>query len=54
MEMKPRTVMQLTPEMITAIEQALSQRSRIEIGVKNNKICVWEIKSKTKYEQPIA
>ena len=53
MEAKTKPVLRVTPEMVAVIEQALSQRSKIEIGVKNNKICIWEIKSKTKYEKPI-
>lgn len=37
----------LTPEMIQAIESALQKGKRVEIGYKNGKIVVWEIKSTT-------
>lgn len=42
----------LTEAAVQAIEQILRRRHKVEIGVKNGKICIWEVKSKTEYEQP--
>lgn len=43
----------LTPEAIEAIEQSLAQFKHVEVGVKNGKLIVWEVNSKTKYEKAI-
>lgn len=44
----------LTPETVRTIEQIINRRNKVEIGFKNGKLCVWEIQSKTKHEQPVA
>lgn len=49
-----KTEIHLTAEMVEIIEHALNRRKNVEIGVKNGKLCVWEISSKTKHERPIA
>lgn len=44
----------LAPETVKMVETLLRQRKRVEIGVKNEKVIVWELSSKTKHEQPTA
>ena len=44
----------LTKEAVRAIEQIINGRCKAEIACKNGKICVWEVRSKTKHEEPVA
>lgn len=44
----------LSEAAVRAIEQILNRRHKVEIGVRNGKLCIWEVKSKTEYEQPSA
>lgn len=52
--MENKYKMELTPELLKAIEDIVNRRNRAEVGVKNGKLCVWEVQSKTKYERPLA
>lgn len=53
-EKGPNEPIRLTREATAAVESILSRGGRVEIGRRNGKICVWEIRSKTKHEEPIA
>lgn len=48
-----KTEIRLTAETVKMIEQIINRRKNVEVGVKNGKLCVWELSSKTKYEQPV-
>lgn len=48
-----KTEIHLTAETVRMIEQVINRRKNVEIGLKNGKLCVWELSSKTKYEQPV-
>ena len=54
MNPEAKTPIRLTPETVRTIEQIINRRNKVEIGFKNGKLCVWEIQSKTKHEQPVA
>jgi hypothetical protein len=44
----------LTPEAVRKIEEILTAGKTVEIAERHEKVVVWAINSKKKYEQPIA
>lgn len=44
----------LTPEAVRKIEEILTAGKTVEIAERHEKVIVWAINSKKKYEQPIA
>lgn len=44
----------LTPEAVRQIEEILTTGKTVEIAERNEKVIVWAVRSKKKYEQPIA
>lgn len=49
-----KTEIRLSAETIRTIELLINRRKNVELGVINGKLCVWELSSKTKHEQPVA
>ncbi len=45
---------QLTPETVAKIEEILTVGKTVEIAERHEKVVVWAVSSKKKYEQPIA
>ena len=44
----------LTPEAVRKIEEILTTGKTVEIAERHEKVVVWAVSSKKKYEQPIA
>lgn len=44
----------LTPEAVRKIEEILTAGKTVEIAERHEKVIVWAVNSKKKYEQPIA
>lgn len=44
----------LTPEAVRKIEEILTAGKTVEIAERHEKVVVWAVNSKKKYEQPIA
>ena len=44
----------LTPEAVRQIEEILTTGKTVEIAERHEKVIVWAVSSKKKYEQPIA
>lgn len=44
----------LTPVAVKKIEEILTMGKIVEIAQRNEKVVVWAVSSKKKYEQPIA
>ena len=44
----------LTPEAVRKIEDILTTGKTVEIAERHEKVIVWAVSSKKKYEQPIA
>lgn len=44
----------LTPEAVKQIEEILTTGKTVEIAERHEKVIVWAVNSKKKYEQPIA
>lgn len=44
----------LTPEAVRQIEEILTTGKTVEIAKRHEKVIVWTVSSKKKYEQPIA
>lgn len=44
----------LTPEVVRKIEEILTAGKTVEIAERHEKVIVWAVNSKKKYEQPIA
>lgn len=44
----------LTPVAVRKIEEILTMGKAVEIAQRNEKVVVWAVSSKKKYEQPIA
>ena len=44
----------LTPEAVRQIEEILTAGKTVEIAERHEKVIVWAVSSKKKYEQPIA
>lgn len=44
----------LTPEAVRKIEEILTTGKTVEIAERHEKVVVWAVRSKKKYEQPIA
>ena len=44
----------LTPVAVRKIEEILTMGKIVEIAQRNEKVVVWAVSSKKKYEQPIA
>lgn len=44
----------LTPEVVRKIEEILTAGKTVEIAERHEKVVVWTVSSKKKYEQPIA
>lgn len=42
--------LKLTNEAVTAINEILARGKSVEIAVRKNKIIIWEVSSKTRYE----
>lgn len=45
--------LELTPEAIKTINQILASRKHAEVAILKDKLVVWELGSKTKYEVAI-
>lgn len=43
----------LTPEAVRQIEEILTTEKTVEIAERHEKVIVWAVSSKKKYEQPI-
>ena len=46
--------LKLTPEAVSKIEEILTTGKTVEIAERHEKVVVWAVSSKKKYEQPIA
>lgn len=46
--------LKLTPEAVSKIEEILTAGKTVEIAERHEKVVVWAVSSKKKYEQPIA
>lgn len=44
----------LTPEVVRQIEEILAAGKTVEIAERHERVIVWAVSSKKKYEQPIA
>lgn len=44
------TILTLTPEAVQTINEILARGKSVEIGVRKDKIIIWEVSSTTKYE----
>ena len=44
----------LTPEVVREIEEILTAGKTVEIAERHEKVVIWAVSSKNKYEQPIA
>ena len=44
----------LTPKAVRKIEEILTMGKTVEIAERHEKVIVWAVSSKKKYEQPIA
>ena len=50
----PKRKCQLSPETVAKIEEILTTGKTVEIAERHEKVVVWAVSSKKKYEQPIA
>ena len=49
----PKRKCHLLPETVAKIEEILTAGKTVEIAERHNKVIVWAVSSKKKYEQPI-
>lgn len=50
----PKRKCQLSPETVAKIEEILTAGKTVEIAERHEKVVVWAVSSKKRYEQPIA